>query len=299
MRAAAATARCLRSASARSAAAARRRAPCGSRSPSAAPRCAPAAGSTDSRRRSASRPPTAPASTQSARRIRPLTWSASGFTKPSNELRSGCSRVSCAAMVLRLGLRLRRGHAGLQAADHRHRVAPAVGLGAQRKRKVEIEVAARREHRREIERGRQHADHRVRLVVERERQSRRCADPRRSGGSRGRGSASPPAGRSTSLSSARERPAELRLHAEDLEEVVGDRHAAQPLGLAAPAQQRCRRHRRTRSSRRPPTSTASARASPACARPASSGPRGRWYRGWQSTPAARARRTAAAAAAAR
>ena len=32
--------------------------------------------------------PTAPASTQSASRMRPLTWSASGFTLPSKVLRS-------------------------------------------------------------------------------------------------------------------------------------------------------------------------------------------------------------------
>jgi hypothetical protein len=38
-----------------------------------------------------------------------------------------------------------------QTANHGHRVAPAVGLGAEREWKVEVEVATWREHRREIE----------------------------------------------------------------------------------------------------------------------------------------------------
>ena len=42
---------------------------------------------------------TAPASTQTASRIRPLTCSASGFTLPSKALRSGCSALICPATV--------------------------------------------------------------------------------------------------------------------------------------------------------------------------------------------------------
>ena len=42
---------------------------------------------------------TAPARTQTAARIFPLTWSESGETKPSKEFLSGCSRVSAVAMV--------------------------------------------------------------------------------------------------------------------------------------------------------------------------------------------------------
>jgi len=42
---------------------------------------------------------TAPASTQTARRMRPPTCSASGLTLPWKLLRSGCSAVICAAIV--------------------------------------------------------------------------------------------------------------------------------------------------------------------------------------------------------
>ena len=43
---------------------------------------------------------TAPARTASAGRTRPLTCSASGIAKPSNELRSGCARVICGPRTL-------------------------------------------------------------------------------------------------------------------------------------------------------------------------------------------------------
>ena len=72
-----------------------------------------------------------------------------------------------------------------------------------------------------------------------------------------------------------ERPAQQRLHAEDVEEVVRDGHAGQPLGLAARRSGGCRRRHRTRSTRQPPTVSGSSLAGPACSQPASSGPTGR------------------------
>ena len=55
--------------------------------------------------------------------------------------------VSCAASVLISACAPAARDAGLQAADHRHRVAPAVGFRRQREREVQIEVAAGREDR--------------------------------------------------------------------------------------------------------------------------------------------------------
>ena len=99
--------------------------------------------------------PTAHASTSRAGRIRPLTCSASGLIRPSKSLRSGCAWVICCASIFSSAWALPIGDAGLQAADDRHGVSPAVGLVAQGKGKIQIEMAAGREDRGEIERSRQ------------------------------------------------------------------------------------------------------------------------------------------------
>ena len=142
--------------------------------------------------------------------------------------------------------------------------------------KIQIEMAARREHGREVERRRQDADHGVWLVVEGQRRCRRSPDRDLK-----RRSHSPwleqhgLRARSTRLSSGvNDRPS-CGLHAEHVEEVLRHRDAAESLRLASSRSAGCRRRRRTRSSRQSPRATACAPAGPACAPPASSGPRAR------------------------
>ena len=135
-----------------------------------------------------------------------------------------------------LGTCLVHGDTRLQATDHRHRVAPAVGLLAQGKGKIQVEVAARREHRRKVEGRREHAHHGVRLVVEGEGAAH---DP----GIRVEAPSPEPMAQHDGFRTIPraflgvEHPPELRRHAEHIEEIVGDRNAAQPLGLTLAAQQ--------------------------------------------------------------
>ena len=113
--------------------------------------------------------PTAQPSTRSGGRSRPLTCSASGVTKPSKLFPLGMRLRDLG----REDLQFRRGlldqDARLQAAHDSHGVPPAVGLTAEREREVEIDMAARREHRGEVKRRRQHSHYRDRLVVDDER----------------------------------------------------------------------------------------------------------------------------------
>ena len=97
-------------------------------------------------------------------------------------------------------------------------------------------MAAGREHGREVERGRQHADDGVRLIV----QDERGADDRGVGIEPALPESVPEHHRLRPVPLALlgvEDPADLRFHAEHVEEVVRHRHAAQALGLAAAAQQ--------------------------------------------------------------
>ena len=134
------------------------------------------------------------------------------------------------------GVRIGRRRAGLQPADHRHRVAPAIGLRAEREWKVEVEAAARREDGREVERRREHAHHRVRRVVDDERR----ADDR---GIAVEAALPQSVAEHHGLRAVpcallgSERAAQQGLHAEHVEEVLRHGHAAQPLGLASAAQE--------------------------------------------------------------
>ena len=134
------------------------------------------------------------------------------------------------------GVRIGDRRAGLQPANHRHRVAPAIGLRAEREWKVEVEAAARREDGREVERRREHAHHRVRRVVDDERRADdrgiavEAALPQSVAEHHGLGAVP---GALLGI----ERAAEQGLHAEHVEEVLRHGHAAQPLGLASAAQE--------------------------------------------------------------
>ena len=132
---------------------------------------------------------------------------------------------------LHLGLGAADGDAGLQAADDRHGVSPAVGLIAERKRKIQIEVAAGGEDRGHIERGRQYAGHGDRLIIDGER----AADQSGVG-------AEPPLPQTVAQQHGLgpvpfaflggKQSAELGLNSEHLEEILRHRHAAEPLRLA-------------------------------------------------------------------
>src|SRR5207247_1923918 len=119
---------------------------------------------------------------------------------------------------------------------HCHGVSPPIGLGAQREGEVQIEMAARSENSREIERSRQDADHRDRFIV----QYQRAAEDA--------GVGNKPAFPQTMAYQNRllpvpfaffrsEQPAQLRLNAEQLEEIFGDRDAAQTLRFSLAAEQ--------------------------------------------------------------
>ena len=134
-----------------------------------------------------------------------------------------------------LGLCGRDRDAGLEPADHRHGVAPAIGLLTEREREVQVEAPARRKDRREVERLGQHARHRVGLGVEGERR----ADD---GGVAVEAALPEGVAEQYRLGTVelclvvREGPADDRPDAQHVEEVAGHRHAADPLGLAASAE---------------------------------------------------------------
>jgi len=67
---------------------------------------------------------------------------------------------------LHLGLSAADGDARYQPADDRHGISPTVGLIAERKRKIQIEVAAGGEDRCHIERCRQYAGDGDRLIID-------------------------------------------------------------------------------------------------------------------------------------
>jgi hypothetical protein len=133
-------------------------------------------------------------------------------------------------------LRAIRRHARRQSANHRHRVAPAIRLGTQREREIQIEVTARREHRGEIEGFRQHADHRVRFAVQRQRR----ADDRRVGveAPLPQTVAQHHGLRTVPRAFLRvEDATQLWPDAEHVEEVLGNRDAAEAFRFASAAQQ--------------------------------------------------------------
>jgi hypothetical protein len=128
-----------------------------------------------------------------------------------------------------LGARGGERDAGLEPADGEQQVAPGLGFLVERQRRQQVEAGAGREHRIEIERGRQHAGDEHRLVVDRHlaaddvglaaelllpeavAEDRRRRLP----------------GRDFFL--RQEVAAELRTHAEHVEEVLRDLHAAHAL----------------------------------------------------------------------
>ena len=178
--------------------------------------------------------PTAASSSSIAVRRWPATCTASDcHQRPQRVALRVCGREGLAQNA-QLGLRRLDRRLGLQASDDAERVAPAVGVVVERERREDIDRAARREQRAEVEGGGQHADDRGRQPVE---------DDRPPGHTRVAAVALLPQVMADQDHARAVRPRRLRVRrgeaasqgrrdAQHAEEVVGHRHAADPLGAA-------------------------------------------------------------------